>query len=597
MRLRAGSYYNFRNAVAILVFFIFFDAEFVLSSSYIKRNYDTLHIGLQLLLNEREKTLTGIATLTIVPLDSQFSQCQFHAKEMEIRNVLLSSSEAVRFHSDSNKIYIDLDDSYSPRDTLQLTVSYVTKPQKGVYFNIPSEKLDGKHLQVYSHSEPTDARYWYPCYDAPDDKLTSEIEATVNEKLTVVSNGALIEIHHNPETRTKTFHWKQTKPHANYLISFAAGEFHVVSDYYQSIPVNYYVYPDNFENAACCFGKTPEMMAVFSGLFDYPYPWEKYDQVLINGYISRGMEHTSATTMSDEIMHDSRTHLDRNCDALVSHELAHQWFGNLVTCKSWPHIWLNEGFATYAEILFTEADQGDDAAKFALYLQRNAYFRSEDQDFMQPIVYYYYTHPREMFSHVTYQKASLVLHMLRNQIGDEMFFNALSTCLRQFAFQSITTDDFVKVVEAVTAQDLKWFFDQWLNHGGYPSLSVRYEWNQLDKQVILNIEQIQESVAPIFKFPVDIKIVANGSARYHKIFLESRSHTFRLPADVEPAMVLFDPAHILLKKIDFKKSQKESLFQLQHDVNLIGRLDAIESLIEMAKDTAVVVDGLISALS
>jgi aminopeptidase N len=547
-------------------------------------------------LNEDERSLTGEASLVIVPLDSGFNQCEFHAVEMDVEKVSLIPNGNIAYHADSSKIYIEFNEQYTPEDTLTLVVRYYTKPEKGVYFNIPTMQGENRPFQIYTHSEPTDARYWFPCYDAPDDKLTSEMKVTVNDGLSVVSNGSLVDVQRHVRDSLITYHWLQDKPHVNYLISFAAGDFHVVSDSYGDVPVNYHVYPDNYMNAEYCFGKTPEMMSLFSTLFGYPYPWCKYDQVLIRNYPARGMEHTSATTLTDAIMHDGRMHLDKNCDNLVAHELAHQWFGNLVTCENWPHIWLNEGFATYAEILFTQADQGDDAADYALYLQKNAYFRFEGDEFKQPIVYTYYTHPREMFSHVTYQKASLVLHMLRDMIGDATFFESLKRYLSQFAFQSVSTIDFIAIVEWVCSRELNWFFDQWLYKGGYPVLAVAHEYDETERSVVLDIVQKQEPLDQVYKLPLMVELVTADAHTRHLLNIDSRKQTIRLPAPANPLAVRIDPDHALLKTLEYKRDIEQLLFELRNDDHVAGRMEAIDSLQYQTGDTASVVRGLIHAL-
>lgn len=572
------------------------DACLASTDSYVKRNYDTVHIGLSLLLNEHERSLTGEASLVIVPLDSGFSHCEFHAVEMDIEEVSLRPAGDVTCRADSSKLYVEFNEQYAPGDTLTLVVHYYTKPEKGVYFNIPTVKGGSTPFQIYTHSEPTDARYWFPCYDAPDDKLTSEMKVTVNDRLSVVSNGTLVDVQQNVRDGLAMYHWVQDEPHVNYLISFAAGDYYVVPDSYGDVPVNYHVYPHNYMNAEYCFGKTPEMMDLFSILFGYPYPWCKYDQVLIRNYPARGMEHTSATTLTDAIMHDKRMHLDKNCDDLVAHELAHQWFGNLVTCRNWPHIWLNEGFATYAEILFAQADQGDDAADYALHMQRNAYFRFEDDKFKQPIVYTYYTHPREMFSHITYQKASLVLHMLRNLIGDEAFFGSLKHYLHQYAFQSVSTDDFIDVVESVSFRDLSWFFDQWLYKGGHPVLAVSHDYDETSGTLVLEIVQKQEPPEQVYKLPLMVELVTADTGTRHLLNIDSRRETIRLPAPTRPLAVRLDPDHTLLKSIEYKRDLKQLLYELKNDDHVAGRMEAIDSLQYQAEDTAAVVAGLSAAL-
>ena len=585
-------------AYLILLFYISLSNARILTSLN-KRNYDTQHIKLVLNFNEQEKSLTGSTTLTIVPLENNFNRCVFHAKEMDITAIHLNNSQPLKFLADSEVVLITFPKTYTTQDTLNIAIYYYTVPIKGIYFNTPTEKNPQIPYQIFSHSEPIDARYWFPCYDTPEDKLTSEVVATVKNRYFLLSNGSLLNVHENIDNHTKTFHWFQDKPHVTYLISVVAGEYEQVSAKYKNIPLQYYVYKNRIKQAPNSFSLTPKMLDVFSQKFDYPYPWNKYAQIIVSNYKSRGMEHTSATTLVDNIIHDKRAHLDISNNNLIAHELAHQWFGNLVTCKDWPHLWLNEGFATYAEVIFTDANDGAEAAQYNVILQQQFYLEMAALEFQQPVVYENYIHPEEMFNHLSYQKASLVLHMLRDIIGDELFFKSLANYLNKFAFKSIETIDFINVVHETTGKDLNWFFNQWLYEEGHPEFVVNYEWLPDSNLVILEVKQVQQdslSSATIFQIPVEIEIVTKNKKLLETKMIRFPKETFYFQVDSKPLMIRFDKNNIILKSLKFIKTQDECIFQLLNDENLWGRLNAITQLQENTVDTTATIEALKTTL-
>lgn len=554
-----------------------------------QRNYDTRHIKLQLSFNLEEKSVSGIATLDIAPLIDNFTSLKLNARDMEIQKVVSAENKPLVFSLDTEIIQITLPRAYSTSEKFSVTIHYFTVPKRGIFFNQPTDEYPDRPVQIYSHSEPIDARCWFPCYDAPDDKVTSEIVATVPENFFLLSNGRLISVKPNRLQKTKTFHWLQDKPHSSYLISFVAGEYVEIQDKYNNLPVNYYVYRDQKNIAKNSFAKTPDMIRVFEQLFGYPYPWDKYAQIIVHDYQAAGMEHTSATSLYHRTMHDDRAHLDQSSDDLVSHELAHQWFGDLVTCQDWSHLWLNEGFATYAEIMYKEKTVGKDEAGYAIYKDQNFYLEMADPKFNQPIFYESFRHPEDMFNVIEYQKAGQVLHMLRYVVGDSAFFNSLKTYLHSFAFQTATTQDFINIVEEKSGQQLGWFFDQWIFKGGHPSFTVKTKWEAPTGSLQLFVDQIQQDslglVPPIFKMPVEVELSDSARHIQKTILVDARRDTFTFKLETRPALVRFDAENHILKDLKFYKIQQDWIYQLQHDNRVPARLSAIDQLFEATFDT------------
>ncbi|MDZ7262931.1 MAG: M1 family aminopeptidase [candidate division KSB1 bacterium] len=565
-----------------------------------ERKYDTQHIKLILDLDLEQKSLIGDAIITLLPQIDTLRSFQLHAKNMAIQQITLADQRPLSFVADSETVTIHLGQAAQESDTITIVISYFTRPMAGLYFNLPSDEKPQLPYQIYTHSEPISARYWFPCYDEPDDKVTSEIIATVPDNFFLLSNGRLLSTIHDRKLKTKTFHWYQDLPHATYLMCLTAGEYVEIRDQVGTTPLQYYVYPQDSLNAANSFAQTPRMLTLFERLFGYRYPWAKYAQIVVADYQAGGMEHTSATTLNDNTIHDRRAHLDADSDELVAHELAHQWFGNLVTCRSWTHLWLNEGFATYAEVLYQEFGHGLADAQHAIHDLQKTYFELVDPKFPQPIVYEAFLHPDDLFNHLTYQKAALVLHMLRNVIGDSLFFASLKTYLQHYAFGVATTADFQQVVSEVSRQNLDWFFDQWLFHGGHPQLTVHSRWLADTRELWLLVQQTQTDslglVPLVYRMPVTVEIVTPKERLLHQVWLSSRSDTFKFTCNEAPLMLQFDPENYLLKEVKCFKSQDEWLYQLQHASNVASRLTAIERLQTATFDTLATIGGLESAL-
>lgn len=560
--------------------------------SRFQRNFDTQHIKLNLSFNLEDKSVTGEATLTIVPLDDNFHQCAFHAADMEIRNIWLNDSIHVDFEADSDIVRIQLAEQYTRNDTLDIKISYFTIPERGIYFNEPTTEIP---FQIFSHSEPVDARYWFPCYDEPDDKLTSEVIVHVDSQYVALSNGRLVSHKYEHPSGKAIYHWHQNKPHVTYLISIVVGDYTIIEDRYKDIPLHYYVYKENSNDALLCFEKTPNMMAIFEKFYGMKYPWNKYSQIIVHDYVSRGMEHTSATTLTDDIIHDKRTYIDINNDGLIAHELSHQWFGNLVTCESWDHIWLNEGFATFSEILYAEQANGSEYGQYEVIQQQQFYLEMESPNFCQPIIYRDYLHPEDMFNHISYHKASLVLYMLRHVIGDSLFYKGLQDYLNAYSYETVTSIDFIKIMEQTVGDSLDWFFSQWLESGGYPQFNVEYEWYSGTNQVEVRVDQIQKDttgMVPIFQMPVDFEIVTNNETIRETRWVRSKCDTFCFSATSRPKMLRFDRENVIIKSLKFIKTQDECIYQLLHDNQIWARFEAIDQLSKNTLDTLSTIQAL-----
>ena len=314
---------------------------------------------------------------------------------------------------------------------------------------------------------------------------------TAPRDLFVLSNGDLRERIDIGTDRAR-WHYALDFPHAGYLITLVCGTFSETTDRAPGtgVKVYYYVPPGREADARRSFGATPGMIDFFSERIGLPYPHQRYSQVVVNDFIFGGMENTTATTLTVEALLDERAALDHDVEGLVAHELAHQWWGNLLTCREWPEAWLNEGFATYFEYVWREHAHGRDEADAELLNDTQAYL-GEAGKYQRPIVCRQYNEPIELFDSHLYDKGGRVLHMLRNTLGDDVFWRALNLYAQRHAHRSVETRDLARAVEEASGRNLDPFFDQWIGNPGHPELEGSWRWDD-DLQVgRLRIEQKQ----------------------------------------------------------------------------------------------------------
>ncbi len=548
------------------------------------RSYDALHYLIRIGLDLDRKTFEGATTVTLASLREGLETCVLDAEEFTVTSVLGEDGEALKFDQTAKELAVRLPRPYKFGEELSFTCFYHGRdPKIGLRFT--AETPDNPRL-VFSDSFPENVHHWFPCFDYPNDKVTNEIVATVEQGLKVAANGRLVSVTGDAAAGTVTYHWSQDLPHSTYLIFLAAAPYVVVRDSYGTLPVSYWVYPRDAAKVGPTYGKTPKMIEFFNRTFGYDYPWQKYDQVSVPS--GGGAESTSATAMTHRIMVDERGEPDFPAIGIVSHELAHQWWGDLVTLRSWAHTWLNESFGTYSDYLYHRFEKGDDEGAVNLRGKLNAYLREAKTRYIRPIVSDRYDAPGDMFDAHTYPKGARVLHMLRSLVGDEPFFGTLRHFLHRYAFDSVDTADFIRSVKTVTGQNLDWFFDQWLYRPGHPVFEVASEWDEAGKVVRLKVAQVQDfsKGVPVFRVPVSIKLVAPGKTEIHKVWIDEREETFELRSGTKPLLVRFDEDNVLLMEIAFPKERDELLFQLGHD-DVIGRMDAAAALQAFEADARV----------
>ena len=545
------------------------------------RSYDALHYLIKIRLDLERKAFEGTTTVVAASLREGLETCVLDAEGFTVTSVLDADGRPLVFDQTAKELNVRLSRPHRFGEEFSFTSFYHGQdPKSGLKF--VDESADNPRV-VFSDSWPDNVHHWFPCFDYPNDKATNEIVATVKRGLKAAANGRLVSVVEDPAAGTVTYHWSQDQPHSTYLIFLAAAPYVVVRDAYKTLPINYWVYPQDEAKAGPTYGKTPKMMEFFNRTFGYDYPWRKYDQVSVPS--GGGAESTSATAMTHRIMVDERGEPDFPAIGIVSHELAHQWWGNLITLRSWAHAWMNESFGTYSDYLYHRYEMGDDEGALNLRNKLEAYLREAKSRYIRPIVTDRYEKPGDMFDAHTYPKGARVLHMLRSLLGDEPFFETLRHFLHRYAFDAVDTADFVRSVKTVTGRNLDWFFDQWLYKPGHPVFEVESDWDPAAKVVRLRVAQVQDvsKGVPVFRVPVSIKLVTAAATDFREIWVEKREETFELPIAERPLLVRFDADNILIKEITFPKGSDELLFQLKHD-DVIGRMDAAVALAAFGDD-------------
>lgn len=516
------------------------------------------------------------AAITLSALKGGLDRIVLDADQFKVEDVCGPDGKGLPFEMADGRLTTVLAASLAYGETIVLKIRYtLTAPKRGLRFI--AETPDAP-AQVATYNWPEEAHRWFPCFDAPNDKATSELQITVPYGWKALSNGRLVEEAADAAAGTATFHWLQDQPHPTYNVMLVAGPFVVLPDKLGDLPVNYWVYPRAAAAAPRSFQKTPRMIDFYNTTFAYPYPWAKYDQICTAG-TGGGMEATSATMLGDDTIHDARADQDFSSEGLVAHELAHQWWGNLVTERHWTDVWLSESFATYSEYLWTRFDRGEDEGALNLLDKKNEYLWEAKNRYMRPLVFNRYNEPWDVMDAHAYPKGAAILHMLRNVLGDKAFFESMSLFLRRFEFRTADTHDFINAVKDAAGVNPDWFFEQWIFRPGHPVFDVDWTWDEAGRTVRLRVAQVQDMTrgVSIFRVPVRIGIVTDRGTRIERVEVTKAEETFAFVSDVRPLSVHFDEGQTLLKELVFHKPTDELLFDLTHG-EAVERLWAAEQL-------------------
>ncbi|MCU0442813.1 MAG: M1 family metallopeptidase [Bacteroidia bacterium] len=561
---------------------------------------DLIHTTLHVSFNYATQSVNGKAILKLKPHFYPIQNITIDAKQFDLHQVALLTKDTIplQYSYDSSVITIDLPRLYTRNDTFSLVIRYTAHPNnikeegsnaitdaKGLYFINPVDKRKGVPRQIWSQGETQSNSGWFPTIDKPNQKMTQDLYLTVDSSETTLSNGILV-FSENHDNGTRTDLWSQRLPHAPYLTMVAIGQFVETKDTWRdSIEVNYYLEPTYAPYAKLIFGCTPAMMEFYSKKLGVDYPWQKFSQVVVRDFVSGAMENTTAVIHFEPVQHNSREHLDNTWEDIIAHELFHHWFGDLVTCESWSNISLNESFATYGEYLWHEHAYGKNHADYYFDDNLQSYLQSKSAAGKE-LVRYHYKQREQLFDVVSYQKGSRILHLLRNQIGDEAFFEAITLYLNRYRFQTVEVHQLRLAFEEVTGQDLNPFFNQWFLGKGHPVLDVTYTYTNDRKKVSIAISQKQDSAEfGIFSVPTTVLLKSAKGKQLHTIQLNRKNQVYTFES-VDPILYsCIDADFHLLAAISEHKEQTAWLNQLVHEQTYLPLKQATEQLIAIGIDT------------
>lgn len=553
------------------------------------RKIDISYLAIDVTPDFRKRTVEGQVVLTFKPIGKPLDELRLDGIEMDVSQ-LTSTAALAGYQVTDKEIIVSFARPLPVGAESSLTIKYSAKPIKGMYFRAPSNGYPADEIHLFTQGETIEGRHWFPCYDYPNMKFRSEVTCHVPQGMTVISNGKQVSSK-TDDNGLLAVRWVQDKPHVNYLICLVAGKFNRLEDKSGDVPLSFYTLASDSPEAQAAFQPTASAVKFFEEETGVRYPWAKYAQVVLRDFTQVGMENTSLTTLGGSILYpeasaDFYAHGGiyahpggYKSEVLLSHELAHQWFGDLVTCKDWSHVWLNEGFATYYSFLFAGHRHGRDEMLYCLYSDRSHLLDVKDEQ-NRPIVFRRYEEPGQQFDYRAYGKGAWVVHMLRSQLGEELFRRCIKTYLEKFEYETVVTEDLNSIVEKLSGRSFDRFFDQWVYHSGIPELSVSYSWDENEKlaRISVNQEQKISDQNPVFRFPLALSFKTKSGIVNQQVEVKEKDEDFYIHLDSAPLIVRLDPNFELLAKINVKLPTPLLYAQLADQSDAIGRVLAAEQL-------------------
>ncbi|HEY9908556.1 MAG TPA: M1 family metallopeptidase [Thermosynechococcaceae cyanobacterium] len=541
------------------------------------------HIFLDLDLDIPNQSYGGTCTIRLNPVRTGLDRLSLDAVNLSIHSVKVGDAEQ-KFDYDGEQLHLKLSQPTQAGQPFEIAIAYsVEQPQRGLYFIAPDKHYPDKPTQVWTQGEDEDSRFWFPCFDYPGQLNSSEIRVKVPKRFLAISNGELISTEEDGDS--KIYHWSQQEVHPTYLMTLAVGDFAELRDEWNGKPVTYYVEKGKEEAAKLSMGKTPRMIEFFSQKYGYPYAFPKYAQVCVDDFIFGGMENTSTTLLTDRCLLDERAAIDnRNTESLVAHELAHQWFGDLVVIKHWSHAWIKEGMASYSEVMWTNEEYGAEAAAYYLLNEARNYLDEDASRYRRPIVTHVYREAIELYDRHLYEKGACVYHMIRAELGEEDFWKSIATFVNDNAHKTVETVDLLRAIEKVTGRNLLNLFDQYVFRGGHPDYKLAYSWDDDSNLAKITVTQTQakdNDSKDLFNLKVAIGFGLEGSASELKTFtvrIFEREQSFYFPLEQKPDFISFDVNNPTLKTVTLEYPIAELKAQLQHDSDPVSRIYAAEAL-------------------
>ena len=547
------------------------------------RDYDLLHVKVETKVDWEAKRFTGTTHSTITALRGDLKALRVHVgKALEVKAVRVDGMKA-EFVRDDPWLVITPARSIAFGVKALVSVDYAGGNTQGSGFGsgggwhwMRPDTARPNRIGFWTQGETGWNRQWMATWDYPNDLATSETITTVPKDWTVVGNG--VPVSDRVEGTTRTVHWRMNQPHATYLLSLVGGPFDVKKSNWEDVPLWYVVPKGKGDWIEPSFSDTPDMLAFFSRITGVRYPWPKYAQNAMFDF-GGGMENVSSTTLGEGALTDGKDGW-RNMASLNAHELAHQWFGDLVTCKDWGTVWLNESFATFFQALYFEHSRGRNAYEREIEGDIQGYL-GEARSYRRPIATVLYSDPDAMFDAHTYPKGAAVMHTLRRLLGDGPYFAGIKRYLSQHRHQPVETHDLERAFTEASGINVKPFFDQWIRKPGHPILSYGWDWDAAKREVVVTVKQEQDTAdgTPVYRIATTVGVIAGDNLARRPVTIDGTTTTVRLPAPVHPDAVVLDPDRDFLREMRHAFGAGEWRAIVRTASSAIDRTTAFEAIL------------------
>ncbi len=568
------------------------------------------HTKLKVKFDYEKEQMSGEEWLTAAPYFYSTDSLVLDAKGMLIHEVALDKNgtrSALKYEYKNDMLRIKLDKTYNRTQYYTVYIKYTARPNevtqkgsaaisdaKGLYFVNAQGKETDKPTQIWTQGETEASSAWFPTIDKPNQKTTQEIYMTVPDKYVTLSNG-LMKSSIKESNGLRTDHWVMDKKHAPYLFFMGVGDYAIVKDKWRNIDVDYYVEKEYEPYAKQIFGNTPEMLEFFSKRLNYDYPWSKFAQMTARDYVSGAMENTTAVLHQESAQQKPGDLIDENrWEGTIAHELFHHWFGDLVTAESWSNLTVNESFANYSQYLWNEHKYGKDLADYELMKDSRAYFQ-DPANVTKDLVRFGYHDREDMFDGVSYTKGGMILHMLRNYLGDDAFFAGLTDYLKTYEYGTGEAHQLRLSLEKVTGKDLNWFFNQWFYGNGHPKVLYTTNFEPVKKQVTITINQTQ--LGQNFQFPLAIDLYENGKPSRKNVWANAKEkNNFTFSVSKNPELVNINADGVLVAEFVESKTPEQYLMQYSGSKDFLSRYKAVENATENSSKSPTALKILTAAL-
>lgn len=543
-----------------------------------ERFVDFQHLLLEVSFVPEQGLVKGLVNHRFSPLRKQVDSFFVDAPGIVISELQLDGHNAA-WKQKKDELWIYPAKSLLHGAAHNLSIRYEARPRKGIYFIGWNDATGRSRKQIWTQGQGIDNRYWIPMFDYMNDKITSEIKVSMPKPFKVLSNGALLS--KTDQDTSQLWHYKMKHPHAPYLIMLGIGDYGIETRKSSSgVDMDLWYYPDQANRVEPTYRFSKEMFDFFEQEIGVPYPWEKYSQIPVQDFLYGAMENTTATVFGDFFYTDARGYLDRKYVGVNAHELAHQWFGDMVTALSPVHHWLQESFATHYNMLYEREAFGNEYFDMARRNAQNSALNASSRD-LYPIAH------SNAGSTRWYPKGAVVLEMLKYVIGRDDYNRAVKHYLERNAYGNVDSHDLLRSIHAVTGQSVDWFWEQWIYRGGEPAYTVEARQESQTVKFKVQQQQVNEPAVGLFKMPFQFEVwYTDGTSSAQKVWIEEKESEVSIPliAGKKVAYWLFDPNNQVMKAVDFPKTKEMLVAQAGAARFMLDRLDAVMALGDLPID-------------